>query len=116
MKKVKKTAKRIKKAKVEKKQKSSNKVKIGNFAFEPTLHPSFPEMVVITNAPKWAKHMLGKKYISSVPATKLINTMIAERVVDSGAKSAKSEIKSVVGDTLEQVQFVPVNVDYYGND
>jgi hypothetical protein len=93
---------------------TSKKVRIGNFAFEPFEHPKFPSMVVVTNAPKWAKEVIGKKYVDEGFATKTINSLLAERVVDSGAKSAKGEIKSVIGETIEPLEIQTVNVDYYG--
>lgn len=115
-KKVKKVAKKVvaKKPKVVKP--ISNKVKIGNFAFEPIQHPSFPQMVAVTNAPKWAKRMIGKRYVDSAFATRTITALMAERVVDGGAKAADSEIKSVVGVVIEPIEITAVNVDHYGSE
>jgi len=99
--------------KVKKVTTPSNKVRVGNFSFEPTIHDKFPEMVVITNAPSWAKKMIGKKYVDSGFATRTITALVAERMVDGGAKVADNEIKSVVGVTIEPISITPVNVDYY---
>ena len=108
-KKVKKVAKKVVAKKPIKKVKKvvapSNKVRVGNFSFEPTINDKFPQMVVITNAPSWAKKMIGKKYVDSVFATRTITALVAERMVDGGAKVADNEIKSVVGVTIEPISY-----------
>ena len=105
---VKKTAKPAKKIKVETKG-----VTVSKFTFEPIPHPKFSELVVFTKAPSWAKEVVGKRYLNKDFAIKLINNITAERVINSGGKLVKKEVKELVGEELPQTDFTTSNVNDY---
>ena len=109
---VKKTAKPAKKIKVETKG-----VSVSKFTFEPIPHPKFSELVVFTKAPKWAREVVGKRYLNKDFAIKLINNMTAENhiknLVVGGEKAVTKEIKQLVGDELPQTDFDASNVNDY---
>jgi hypothetical protein len=93
---------------VKKKVTNTKGVKISNFSFEPIAHPKFSELVVFTKAPSWAKDIVGKRYLNPSFATKMINTLTAERVINSGKKAAKKEVDQLVGEEIIQTTFEPV--------
>jgi hypothetical protein len=106
----KKTTKAVKKTATKPKAKG---VSVSKFSFEPISHPKFSELVVFTKAPSWAKDIVGKRYLNPSFATKMINTLTAERVINSGKKAAKKEVDQLVGEEIIQTTFEPVNTVSY---
>ena len=83
------------------------------FAFEPIPHPKFADLVIITKAPSWAKDVIGKRYLNSDFATKMITELTAERTIKGGEKSVVNEVKSLVGEEVIQTEFEAPKISVY---
>ena len=110
------TKKKVTKSKP-KKVESKKSVKISNFSFEPIPHPKFSELVVITKAPSWAKETIGKRYLNSKFAEKMITTLCAERLINSAEKSIGKQVKDTLGEEIIKTDVEAITVsDYDGQD
>lgn len=102
-----------KKSTTKKKVVSKPKSTSSRFAFEPVVHPKFPELVVITKAPTYAKHTIGKRYLNSKFAEKMIAELVAEHTIDSSKKVVKGQIKESLGEEIINTEIQSVKVNTY---
>jgi hypothetical protein len=96
-----------------KKLESKKSVKISNFSFEPIPHPKFSELVIITKAPGWAKETIGKRYLNSKFAEKMITTLCAERLINSAEKAIGKQVKDTLGEEIIKTDVEAVTVSDY---
>ena len=64
---------------------------------------SFPEMVLISAGPIWAKSIVGKRYVSADRAIAIIETLDAEKNIAKGAKGIIKE--------MEAAGITPLSID-----
>jgi hypothetical protein len=83
------------------------------FKFEPVPHPKFTDLVIFTKAPSWAKDIIGKRYLNSDYATKMITTLTAERTIKGGERSVTKEVKSLVGEEIISTEVEATTVSDY---
>lgn len=108
----KKVTKKVTKSKP-KKVSEKKAVKVSNFSFEPIPHPKFSELVIITKAPKWAKETVGKRYLTSAYAEKMIATLCAEKLITSAEKSINKQVKDTIGEEIIKTDVEAVTVSDY---
>jgi hypothetical protein len=82
--------------------------KYGKFVIEDCPTDKYPELVIITVAPKMYDDFIGRKYITR---SKCISTIEAVRTGDSIDKGAKSVAKE-----LDAIGLVPMDVETYNED
>jgi hypothetical protein len=111
----KKPVKKVARKKVVTKKKVTPKPKVASsrFAFEPIVHPKFPELVIITKAPSYAKHTIGKRYLNSKFAEKMIAEITAEHTIDSSKKVVKAQIKESLGEEIISTEISTAKVNTY---
>lgn len=73
-----------------------------SFKLEKVEHHKFPELVIVSKAPSWAKSAVGKRYVNEEFANKMIHSLLAEKIIKTGEKAVKKEIKGVLGHGLEE--------------
>lgn len=61
----------------------------------------YPEMVEIVKGPKWAKQLVGKKYLNLHYALVAIDTLTTENKIASDKKSALKGLEENVPDYVE---------------
>ena len=52
---------------------------------------AFPEMVLVTTAPAWAKSIVGKRYITMDRVLTIIEGLDAEKLISKGSRSVLKE-------------------------
>lgn len=107
--------KKVVKKKVTTKKKTTPKPKVASsrFAFEPIVHPKFPELVIITKAPSYAKHTIGKRYLNSKFAEKMIAEIVAEHTIDSSKKVVKAQLKESLGEEIISTEISAPKINSY---
>jgi hypothetical protein len=79
-------------------------------------HPKFTDLVIFTKAPSWAKDVIGKRYLNSDYATKMITTLTAERTIKGGERSVTKEVKSLVGEEIISTEIEATTVSDYEHE
>jgi hypothetical protein len=64
---------------------------------------SFPEMVLVSAGPVWAKTIVGKRYVNLDRAKAIIEALDAEKLISKGAKSVLKE--------MDKAGITPLDVD-----
>jgi hypothetical protein len=76
-------------------EKLENKVRYKNVVVVPVGNEKFPSMVEIEKAPAKLKTLKGKKFINPIKAQVAIEAIVAENLINSGARKVKEELDSI---------------------
>jgi len=69
--------------------------KHGKFYIEDAFTKRYPEMVLVTSAPKAFEDLIGKKYVTRARCVATLEAYIAEGTIAKGEKSVIKELDSV---------------------
>jgi hypothetical protein len=76
-------------------EKLENKVRYKNVVVVPVGNEKFPSMVEIEKAPAKLKTLKGKKFINPIKAQVAIEAIVAENLINGGARKVKEELDSI---------------------